>query len=317
MQTQVDDTTVLRAPATVVERTRGATVAIDPSSPHWIATDERGISILRRLDGRTPLGDVVRSYAADNRLDMSRAWLHVETFVRDALRQGFVSTDGAVPLPYVGRAAYLRTDRLRELWIQVNDFCNLACAHCLVSSDLQGGHGLDGTIVRSAIDQAVALGTERFFLTGGEPLARTDAVDLIQHIVKTRERELVVMTNGTVFKGERLAALAALPAERLRVQISLDGASPEVNDPIRGRGTFSRIVDGIRAAVGAGLRTTMTMVLLRQNLGDATGLVNLAADLGVSNVHLLWPHRRGRLLTGRFANLPDAREILEAVRTAR
>ena len=41
---------------------------------------------------------------------MSRAWLHVETFVRDALRQGFVSTDGAVPLPYVGRAAYLRTE---------------------------------------------------------------------------------------------------------------------------------------------------------------------------------------------------------------
>jgi hypothetical protein len=37
----------------------------------------------------------------------------------------------------------------------------------------------------------------------------------------------------------------------------------------------------------------------------------------VSNVHLLWPHRRGRLLTGPFANLPDAREILDAVRAAR
>jgi radical SAM protein with 4Fe4S-binding SPASM domain len=203
------------------------------------------------------------------------------------------------------------------LWIQINDFCNLACAHCLVSSDPQGGHGLDGPIIRSAIDQAVALGTERFFLTGGEPLARTDAVDLIQHIVTTREREVVVMTNGTVFKGERLAALAALPAERLRVQISLDGASPQVNDPIRGEGTFSRIVDGIRAAVDAGLRTTITMVLLRHNLRDATSIVNLAADLGVSNVHLLWPHRRGRLLAGPFANLPDAREILEATRAAR
>ncbi len=26
----------------------------------------------------------------------------------------------------LGRAAYLRTDRLGEFWIQVNDFCNLA-----------------------------------------------------------------------------------------------------------------------------------------------------------------------------------------------
>jgi 7,8-dihydro-6-hydroxymethylpterin dimethyltransferase len=171
-----------------------------------------------------------------------------------------------VPLPYLGRAAYLRTDRLQEFWIQVNDFCNLACEHCLVSSGPQGGHGLPGPVVREAIDQAVALGVERIFLTGGEPLARADAVDLIRHIVETHARELVVMTNGTVLKGDRLRALASLPADRLRVQISLDGASAEVNDPIRGEGSFARITDGVRAAVDAGLRTTLTMVLLRHNL---------------------------------------------------
>ena len=313
----VDETTVLRAPASVIERTPGGLVALDPAAPHWIATDERGNAILRRLDGRTPLGDVVRSYANETGLDLTRAWLHVETFARDALRQGFVSTDGAVPVPYLGRAVYLRTDRLRELWIQLNDFCNLACEHCLVSSGPQRGHGLDGLTVLDAVDQAVALGTERFFMTGGEPLARTDALEIIEHVARTRERDVVLMTNGTLLKGERLRALASLPGDRLRVQISLDGSSPEVNDPIRGAGSFQRIVDGIRAAVDAGLRTTMTMVLLRHNLHDTTALVRLAADLGVSNVHLLWPHRRGRVLTGRFANLPDAGDILQTVRTAR
>lgn len=185
-----------------------------------------------------------------------------------------------------------------------------------MSSGPQRGHGLDGAILRDVIDQAVALGTERVFLTGGEPLARADAIDLIEHIVCTRERELVLLTNGTTLKGERLLALAALPAERLRVQISLDGASPETNDPIRGDGTFDRICEGIRAAVGAGLRTTITMVLLRHNLRGAASVVALAADLGVTNVHLLWPHRRGRVLTGRFADLPTATEILESVRAA-
>jgi radical SAM protein with 4Fe4S-binding SPASM domain len=317
MRHQVDETTILRSPATVIERTGDALVAIDPASPHWIATDARGIAILRHLDGKTALGDVARAYGAEEGLDMSHAWLHVETFARDALRQGFVSTDGAVPIPYLGRATYLRTDRLHELWIQVNDFCNLACEHCLVSSNPEGGQGLDGAVVREAVDQAVALGTERFFLTGGEPLARPDAIELIEHIVTTHGRELVVMTNGTLLKAERLEALRALPVERLRVQISLDGASPEVNDPIRGKGSFARIVAGIRAAVSAGLRTTITMVLLRHNLHDAAALVRLAATLGVTNVHLLWPHRRGRLLTGPFANLPDAPDILAAVRAAR
>jgi len=317
MQTHINDQTVLRAPATVVEQVAGAALAIDPASPNWIATDERGLRILRHLDGRTPLRDVVRAYAAESDLDLGRAWLHVDTFAHDALRQRFVSTDGAVPLPYLGRSSYLRTDQLKEFWVQVNDFCNLACAHCLVSSGPEEGQGLPGAAVRTVIDQAVALGVERFYLTGGEPLARVDAIELVDHIVRARERELVIMTNGTVLKGERLGALAALPAERLRLQISLDGASPDVNDPIRGDGTFERIVAGIQAAVGAGLRTTITMVLLRHNLSDAAALVELAADLGVPNVHLLWPHRRGRVLTGPFAALPAATEILETVRRAR
>jgi radical SAM protein with 4Fe4S-binding SPASM domain len=317
MQTRIDDQTVLRAPATVVEHTGGGAIAIDPAAPNWIVTDDRGLRILRHLDGRTPLRDVVRAYAAETDVDLGRAWLHVDTFVRGAVRQQFISTDGAVPLPYLGRASYLRTDRLREFWIQVNDFCNLACEHCLVSSGPEEGQGLAGPFLQAAIDQAVALGVERFYLTGGEPLARVDAVALIDYIARTKDRELVVMTNGTVLKGERLRALSALPPERLRLQISLDGASPAVNDPIRGDGTFERIVGGIRTAVGAGLRTTITMVLLRHNLSDAPALVELAADLGVTNVHLLWPHRRGRVLTGRFANLPAAAEILETVRRTR
>ncbi len=220
-------------------------IAIDPAAPNWISTDDRGLRILGYMDGRTPLDGVVRAYAADAGLDLARAWLHVDTFVRDALRQRFISShvspgaqaaDGDVALPYPGRAAYLHTDRLHEFWIQVNDYCNLACEHCLVSSAPDRAQGLPGDVVRSAVDQAVALGAERFYLTGGEPLARPDAIALIEHIVRTSARDLVIMTNGTILKGDRLAALAALPSDRLRVQISLDGASPEVNDPIRGAG---------------------------------------------------------------------------------
>ena len=99
MNVRIDDSSVLRAPATVIEHAADAFVAIDAAAPNWIATDERGVRILRYLDGRTPLKDIVSAYAADAGLDVGRAWLHVDTFVRDALRQQFISTDGAVPLP--------------------------------------------------------------------------------------------------------------------------------------------------------------------------------------------------------------------------
>ena len=322
MPIPIDDKTMLRAPAFSVRDVPGGTVAIDPAAPHWIGTDERGLRLLGRFDGRTPFAQVVRDYATESGLDVTRAWLHVETFAHDGLRHRFLSTDVAAPAPYLGRSAHLETDRLQELWIQVNDFCNLSCAHCLVSSGPERQQGLPTERIADAIDQAVALGAERLFFTGGEPLARPDILDLAERVVTTHGRGLVILTNGTLFKGDRLARLARLvetPPGRgeLRIQISLDGPTAEINDPIRGAGTFDRIVDGLSLAVEAGLRPTLTATILGHNLGSLDQIVRLAAAHGVRNVHLLWPHKRGRVLDGTLGDLPSAEQILVAVRRAR
>ena len=340
----IEDKTLLRAPPYSVRPVSGGAVTLDPDGPHWIGTDERGLRLLGRFDGRTPFAQIVRDYAIESGLDVTRAWLHVETFAHDALRCRFLSTDGTETAPYLGRSAYLETERLQELWIQVNDFCNLSCGHCLVSSGPDRQQGLSTERIADAIDQAVALGTERLFFTGGEPLARPDILDLAERVVTIHGRELVILTNGTLFNGARLERLsrlvatppalftpskdgptaveegdgAASPGRRgLRIQISLDGPTAEINDPIRGVGTFQRIVDGLDLAVEAGLRPTLTATILRHNLGSLDQIVRLAAAHGVRNVHLLWPHRRGRVLAGALGDLPSAEEILAAVRRAR
>ena len=348
MPIAIDDKTMLRAPAYSVRDVPGGTVALDPAAPHWIGTDERGLRLLGRFDGRTPFGQVVRDYATESGLDVTRAWLHVETFAHDGLRHRFLSTDGAAPAPYLGRSAYLDTDRLQELWIQVNDFCNLSCGHCLVSSGPERSQGLPTERLVDAIDQAVALGAERLFFTGGEPLARPDILDLAERVVTTHGRVLVILTNGTLFQGERLERLRRLVATPtvlsssseddgndvgrasvegsggaatssragLRIQISLDGPTAEINDPIRGAGTFARIVRGLDLAIEAGLRPTLTSTILSRNIGSLDQVVRLASAHGVRNVHLLWPHRRGRVLDGALGDLPSAEEILAAVRQA-
>ena len=320
MPLTLDDGATLQAPAALgATRLPNAVLVLDAAQPNWIVTDDRGLRLLALFDGQKPLREVVAAYAADEGLDVARAWLHVETFARDAVRHRFLSKarDSKEPVPYLGRSAYLQTDRLTELWLHVNDFCNLSCAHCLVSSGPDQSQGLSTERLRAVIDEAAALGVQRFFFTGGEPLARPDALELSRRIVAEHERELVILTNGTLFKGERLDALAALGGSRLRVQISLDGASAATNDPIRGEGTFDKVTEGIRAAVAAGLRPSVTMVMLKHNLGEVEALIRLAASIGVRNVHLLWPHRRGRVLNGPFADLPDAAAMLDAVRRAR
>ena len=67
------------------------------------------------------------------------------------------------------------------------------------------GFGFIGRLER-IIDDALDLGVERFFVTGGEPLAREDIFELIDRM--TARASLALITNGTLIKGERLERLA-------------------------------------------------------------------------------------------------------------
>ena len=70
--------------------------------------------------------------------------------VIDPSRPNWVATNDAQLLArdpvrddgYQGRSTVLTPTRLEEFWVQINDFCNLSCAHCLVSSSPKGGSGL-------------------------------------------------------------------------------------------------------------------------------------------------------------------------------
>ncbi|MBI4575071.1 MAG: methyltransferase domain-containing protein, partial [Planctomycetes bacterium] len=195
--------------------------------------------------------------------------------------------------------------------------CNLACTHCLVSSGPDGDPGLPTGRVLDAIAQARALGARRYCFTGGEPLVRRDATDLAAAVLADPEAELAILTNGTVLRGERLRALAALDRGRLQLQVSLDGAGPETNDPIRGAGSFPRIVEGIRNAVTAGLRVTVTTAISETNVHAVPEVTRLVARLGGRRHHLLWLHQRGRADGAGKDRTPTVGAVAEAVRRAR
>jgi radical SAM protein with 4Fe4S-binding SPASM domain len=268
-------------------------VLLDPEAPNWIATDDRGARILAWLDGRSSLEEVTARYAREHGVDLAKAWLHVDRFVREAERRGFASPEPKQEAPYAGRAPYL-APRLRELWVHTNNSCNLACEHCLVTSGPDGDRGLDGQALFALIDEAAELGVLRFYFTGGEPFYRRDAFDLVERVTRLHERELTVLTNGILFQGAVLDRLRFQDRARLRLQVSLDGATAATNDAVRGRGSFERILAGIRKLVEAGFAPTISTVVTRQNVGQMTEMVRLVKGQGARNWHLLWIHKKGR-----------------------
>ncbi len=309
----ISEKTTVHAPRTHAFREGDIDYFLDPEAPHWVAVDDRGAEILHELDGRRPFGELVTRYASRRGLEAGKAWLHVHDFVQAGLRAGFLSLAAFERAPYAGRRRYGAPTSLRELWLHTNNSCNLSCTHCLVGSGPGETPGLPGAELARVIEEGVSLGAERFYMTGGEPFLRPDIEELIRLITRTHGRELIVLTNATLFRGPRGRRLSSLPPESVRFQVSVDGSRPETNDPIRGTGTFHEALEGMSILSGLGFDVCLTTVVTRHNLRELPELTRIAAERGARSQHLMWSHRRGRARTGDNGFFPETADILDAL----
>lgn len=152
---------------------------------------------------------------------------------------------------------------LETLWFQVaGTLCNLECGHCLVSANPTNKTHLMMSLdeVKSHLATAERLGVREFYFTGGEPFMNRDMYAILEETLKIGPAN--VLTNGT-FIDEKAAARLRLMADAsvysLELRISLDGTTEESNDPIRGKGTFKRILRGIKCLAAEGLNPVITV----------------------------------------------------------
>lgn len=144
---------------------------------------------------------------------------------------------------------WIKISCLDQLWFQVSGtLCNLTCHHCFISCSPQNDSFgfLTLSQVQQRLRESVPLGTREYYFTGGEPFLCRDLVPML--IETLSYGPTTVLTNGTVLKDAWLAKLAAAEADSiysLEFRVSLDGFSPESNDPIRGDGTFQRTMEGV------------------------------------------------------------------------
>jgi molybdenum cofactor biosynthesis enzyme MoaA len=151
---------------------------------------------------------------------------------------------------------------LDHLWFQVSGtLCNLTCQHCFIScspkNDSFGYLSLDE--VKRRLDESVALGVKEYYFTGGEPFLNKQMTEMLLETLGYGPA--TVLTNGTVLKDEWIARLARAESESiysLEFRVSIDGFSPETNDPIRGEGTFERAIAGVVKLVEHGFLPIIT-----------------------------------------------------------
>ncbi|MFQ5734554.1 MAG: radical SAM protein, partial [Planctomycetaceae bacterium] len=172
-----------------------------------------------------------------------------------------MTTDhGPRTIPNVPRVELTSLD---ELWFQVSGtLCNLTCNHCFIScsphNDSFGYLSLE--TVERMLAESVAWGVREYYFTGGEPFLNRDILPILERTLDYGPA--TVLTNGTVLKPEwleRLRAAEELGPFSLEFRVSIDGPSPEVNDPVRGVGTFDRAMTGVGLLVEHGFLPIITM----------------------------------------------------------
>ncbi len=298
----------------------GLAYAVDGAAPNWIVVEPVGRQLLESIApgmGPVTFSGLVARYAGERQVEAGKAWVHVHDFLQALDRAGMLSDKPFITEPYPGRAALVTPHGLRELWLQINNACNLSCAHCLVSSGPGKEPGLPSERLVSVVDRAVQLGLDRLYITGGEPFVRRDIFELLRHATETRGLEVIILTNATVFRGPILRELGTLDRSRVRFQVSVDGATPETNDPVRGPGTFAKALDGARLLADLGYDVALTTVTTRRNLAELPALPGIARTAGAKSHHLMWTHKRGRAAASLNGFFPEVPELIAAVqRTA-
>lgn len=170
--------------------------------------------------------------------------------------------------------------------------CNLACVHCLSSSGRRDPDELSTQECKDLIDTFEKMQIFYVNIGGGEPTVRPDFWELLQYAVD-HHVGVKFSTNGFRITPDRARQLAATPY--VDVQISLDGATAEVNDAVRGEGTYDAAHRAMANLRDAGMTDfKLSVVCTRHNISQLDEFKQIADTYGAQlRLTRLRPSGRG------------------------
>ncbi len=133
--------------------------------------------------------------------------------------------------------------------------------------------------------EAGAIGVERLTLSGGEVFTRPDFFTLVDSVIENRMR-YSVLSNGTLIDDKVIDAFRE-GKRRLRldsIQVSIDGATPEIHDSTRSPASFERALRGLRLLKKHDFPVTVRVTVNRYNVRDLENVaVLLLEDAGLKS----------------------------------
>lgn len=242
----------------------------------------------------------------------------LRTFVEGAVASRMF-VEGNDPHPaaqqfYTDRTRFHRSHLVAPLAIEfeLTLRCRRVCTYC--AYDSHPGVSPRGELALAQYEDAFraarAAGVFYLRFTGGDPLLRADALEIIT-LASDMGFSVAVASDLSLITDAQITGLAALPNLTF-LQTTLDGPDPETADMQRGHGSFRCVVSGIRRLRQSGVPVMVGTVLTSVNKSRIYETALALQPLDVSYcVSPLYSAGRGRMLEALIPSNADLAEAYE------
>jgi pyrroloquinoline quinone biosynthesis protein E len=192
--------------------------------------------------------------------------------------------------------------------------CPLHCPYCSNPTQYPRGAELSTEEWGRVFFEAAQLGALHVGLSGGEPLARADIMDLIRAATRA-ELYTNLITSAVGLTEPRAKELA--DAGLNSIQISFQAHEAFLGNKIASATVHHHKLQAARIAVEAGLALSLNFVLHRVNLDFLEQIIELAESLGATRLELANVQYYGWALLNRDGLLPTREQVEQAEFVAR
>jgi len=174
--------------------------------------------------------------------------------------------------------------------VSLTDRCNFDCVYCHNEGlgDTRGpmdpqDDEMEADDVVRFLQVVEDFGVDSVKFTGGEPMLRQDLEEIVRRTPDSMEVSMT--TNGTFLPGR---AEDLKEAGLQRVNVSQDALDPEAFAEITKSGAYDQVMEGVRAAVDAGLDPVkLNMVVFEHTAGYVEEMVDHVADSEALQLQLI------------------------------
>ena len=190
--------------------------------------------------------------------------------------------------------------------------CLLACRHCRARAirNMQPGE-LTTSQGLKLIDQLVEFGEPypALLLTGGDPLMRPDFFELVTY---AKRKGLYVAVAASVTPRLNEASVSRMKELEVDIMsVSLDGATPETHDRLRGiQGTWQETIDALRMARALGLKAQANTTIMRRNINELADIFHIIRENGAVAWEVFFLIRTGRGASLEALDASESEEVM-------